>query len=243
MELLAIYRDGAVLAPMDGLISSVEYSGTSTEDAETSLLTIYPNVSMSVTIGIDETDILALEVGQEADVEVSSVSQDETYTGIVTEISKTASTSSGVTQYSAVVTLDKVEGMLPGMTASVDVKIEGVEDAIIIPLEALHQTSAISFVYTSYDEETQQYGGRKEVTIGMQNDDYVEITSGLNEGDTVYYTESQSFTIMDMFAMAGSGGMSGMSGAASRMPRGMGGGAPGGPGGGMPGGMGGNQGG
>ena len=204
MELLAIYRDGAVLAPMDGLISSVEYSGTSTEEAETSLLTIYPNVSMSVTIGIDETDILALEVGQEADVEVSSVSQDETYTGIVTEISKTASTSSGVTQYSAVVTLDKVEGMLPGMTASVDVKIEGVEDAIIIPLEALHQTSAISFVYTSYDEETQQYGGMVEVTTGMQNSNYVEITSGLSEGDTVYYTESQTFS----FGFGGMGSVS-----------------------------------
>ena len=204
MELLAIYRDGAVLAPMDGLISSVEYSGTSTEDAETSLLTIYPNVSMSVTIGIDETDILALEVGQEADVEVSSVSQDETYTGIVTEISKTASTSSGVTQYSAVVTLDKVEGMLPGMTASVDVKIEGVEDAIIIPLEALHQTSASSFVYTSYDEETQQYGGMVEVTTGMQNSNYVEITSGLSEGDTVYYTESQTFS----FGFGGMGSVS-----------------------------------
>ena len=204
MELLAIYRDGAVLAPMDGLISSVEYSGTSTEEAETSLLSIYPNVSMSVTIGIDETDILALEVGQEADVEVSSVSQDETYTGIVTEISKTASTSSGVTQYSAVVTLDKVEGMLPGMTASVDVKIEGVEDAIIIPLEALHQTSAISFVYTSYDEETQQYGGMVEVTTGMQNSNYVEITSGLSEGDTVYYTESQTFS----FGFGGMGSVS-----------------------------------
>ena len=57
----------------------------------------------------------------------------------------------------------------------------------------------------------------------MQNDDYVEITSGLREGDTVYYTESQNFSIMDMFAMAqGMGG--GMSSGGSRggqMPGGM----------------------
>ena len=65
--------------------------------------------------------------------------------------------------------------------------------------------------------------GRVEVTIGMQNDDFVEITSGLKEGDTVYYTESQSLTIMDMFTMAqGMGG--GMSSGGSRggqMPGGM----------------------
>ena len=75
-----------------------------------------------------------------------------------------------------------------------------------------------------------------EVTIGMQNDDYVEITSGLNQGDTVYYTESKSLTIMDMFVMAQGmnggmgGGMSGGKASGSRSGGQM-------PGGGMPGGM------
>ena len=32
-----------------------------------------------------------------------------------------------------------------------------------------------------------------EVEVGLSNDRYVEITSGLSEGDTVYYTESESF--------------------------------------------------
>lgn len=208
MELLTIYRDGAVLADMDGIVSSVEYTGSDS----TGLVTLYPNVSMSVTIGVDETDILSLEVGQEVDITVSSVSEDS-FTGTVTEISKTATTSSGVTQYSAVVTLDKQDGMLAGMTASVEVKIEGVEDAIIIPVEALHQTSAISFVYTSYDEETGVYGGMVEVTTGMQNSSYVEITSGLSEGDTVYYTESTTGSFFGGMGNMGSmGGMGDMSG-------------------------------
>lgn len=222
MELLTIYRDGALLAPMDGFVSSVEYDSESTTDAAysaytttattgdgTAVLSLYPNISMSVTIGIDETDIMALEEGQEAEVEVSSVSE-ELFTGTVTGISKVADTSTGVTQYSAEVTLDKAAGMLAGMTASVDVKIEGVEDALIIPVDALHQTSTIYFVYTTYDEETSQYGGMTEVTVGMQNDNYAEILSGLKEGDTVYYTESQRFNFMNMFG--GMGGMSGMGG-------------------------------
>ena len=201
LDLLTIYRDGAVLAPFSGKISTVDYS----DEATTSLVTMTPNTQMSVTISVDETDILALELGQEADITVSSVS-DRPFSGVVTEINKTATTSSGVSYYSAVITLDKDEKMLAGMSASVDVKIEGVDDAILIPVDALHQTRAYYYVYTSYDEETETYGDMVEVTIGMQNSKYVVIESGLNVGDTVYYTESTSSN--NFFGMMG--GMSGM---------------------------------
>lgn len=231
--LLTIYRDGAVLASQDGLITSVEYDeDTATSATETQILTLYPQKRMTVTISIDETDILSLKEGQEAQITVSSVS-DDAFTGSVTSISKAADTSTGVTRYSAEVTLDREEGMLVGMTADVDVRIEGTENALIIPVDALHQNSASYYVYTGYDEAQKRYTGRTEVTIGMQNDDDVEITSGLKEGDTVYYTEADSGGFGDFMVMPGgmSGGMSG--GMNGGMPSGnMGGGRPsGGPGG------------
>ena len=208
MDLLAIYRVGAVAAPFDGTVSSVLYDEDLGE-GQTNVLTLYPNEEMSITISVDETDILALKEGQEAEVVVSSVSE-EVLTGLVTEISREAVTSSGVTLYSAEVTVDNVPGMLPGMTADVDVKIEGVENAIIIPVEALRQTSTISYVFTTYDPETKQYGGMVEVTTGMQNDTYVEILSGLQVGDSVWYTEQENFFEMIFGAMSGNmGGMGG----------------------------------
>lgn len=226
MELLTIYRDGALLAPMDGVVSSVSFdenasssasASSSTSSATSSaaalaamygygtapaatttapvsegtILTLYPDLQMTVTIGIDETDILALQEGQEAEITVESVGE-EVYPGSVIEINKVADTSTGVTQYSAQVLLDKAPGMLPGMTADVDIKIKGSENALIIPVEALHQTSTGAFVYTTFDEETQQYGGKVDVTAGMQNDQYAEILSGLQEGDTVYYTKQEN---------------------------------------------------
>ena len=196
LVLLAIQKNGGIAAPISGSIyaaASLKNSDTITEVA-----TISPDVSMSVTITVDEADILSLALDQEADVTVSSVSEDA-FTGVVTEIDKSASSG----YYTAVITLDKVEGMLPGMTASVDVKIEGVEDAILIPVEALHQTSTSYYVYTTYDEETQEYGGKVDVTVGLTNSNYAEIKSGLNEGDTVYYTESTS--VFDMFSGMGMG--------------------------------------
>ena len=254
--LLTIYRDGAVLASQDGLVTSVEYDkDTATSATETQILTLYPQKQMTVTISIDETDILSLKEGQEAQVTVSSVS-DDAFTGSVTSISKVADTSTGVTRYSAEVTLDREEGMLVGMTANVDVRIEGTENALIIPVDALHQNSASYYVYTGYDEAQKRYTGRTDVTIGMQNDDYVEITSGLNEGDTVYYTEADSGGFGDFMVMPGgmNGGMSsgvtvvpGMGGGngGGGRPSGGGNGGPGGgngggrPSGGGPGGMGG----
>ena len=239
--LLTIYRDGAVLASQDGLVTSVEYDeDTATSATETQILTLYPQKQMTVTISIDETDILSLKEGQEAQVTVSSVS-DDAFTGSVTSISKVADTSTGVTRYSAEVTLDREEGMLVGMTADVDVRIEGTENALIIPVDALHQNSASYYVYTGYDEAQKRYTGRTDVTIGMQNDDYVEITSGLNEGDTVYYTEADSGGFGDFMVMPGgmNGGMSSGVTVVPGMGGGGNGGGPGGGNGGGPGGMGG----
>ena len=184
LELLTIQRDGAVLATADGGVYSVDYS----DDAAAAVVTLSTDEKMSVTISVDESDILSLELGQTVTVSVPSVSEDS-FAGTLTEINRTSS-SSGT--YSAVIEVEKVEGMLSGMTASVSVRIEGVDDAILIPIEALHKTSDGAYVYTSYNEEYQEYGGKVDVVTGLENSTYVEIKSGLNVGDTVYYTEQES---------------------------------------------------
>lgn len=220
-DLLTIYQNGAILAPCDGLVSAIVYteeesasvpaptaaassdmyaayaSAAAAEEPEaspeTELLTLTPNEKVQVTIGIGESDILSLKVGQTAEVTVASVGDETAFSGVVTEVSKTADSSSGVTQYSAVVELEKTEGMLAGMSAEVGIQIEGVENAVLIPVDALHQTRDISFVYTSYDPETKQYGGLVEVETGLWGDEYVEIISGLKPGDVVCYTEPETF--------------------------------------------------
>ena len=253
LELLTIQRDGAVLAKMNGSVYSVDH----TEDTASAVATLSADEKMSVTINVDESDILSLELGQSVTVTVKSVSEEESFAGTLTEINRTSS-SSGT--YSAVIELEKAEGMLSGMTASVSVRIEGVDDAILIPIEALHKTSDGAYVYTSYNEEYQEYGGKVDVVTGLENSTYVEIKSGLNVGDTVYYTEQESgFSFGSMpggfgnMSGGGSGGFPGGSGGqmpdfgggempdfgGGSMPDFSGGGRPGSSGGGMPGGFGG----
>lgn len=205
LQLLTIYQDGAVLAPYDGLVCDIVYDeDTANTAAEQTLVTLTPDKKMEVTISVGEADILSLEVGQTAEVTVSSVREDA-FQGIVAEVTRTNASGS----YSAKVSFDKLSDvrMLPGMSADVNIQIQGVENAILVPVDAVHQTSAISYVYTSYNEETKEYGGMVEVTTGLWGDKYVEITSGLKVGDVVYYTEAQSFS----FGFGGMAGMSGMS--------------------------------
>lgn len=219
LELLELRSSGGVAAPFAGSVYTVDYDETLAPGA---VATLSPNEKMTVTLTVDESDILSLELGQEAEITVSSLG-DEPFRGDVTELDRTGAT--GV--YTAVITLDKDGNMLPGMTASVSIRISGVENAVLIPLEALQQTRSRSYVYTSYDEETETFGGEVDVTVGLTGSSEVEILSGLKPGDTVYYTKE--LTIADFFAgmsgmpMGGSGGMGSMPGGSQRGTGGSGG--------------------
>ena len=245
--LLTIYRDGAVRAPFDGTVLSIEedddsssqgtsqdtsqntgtpsygltdysalltggttaVSSSSSSDASSSdskekkLLTLSRDEQMSVKFSVDESDILALEVGQEAVVTIGSIGVGE-YVGTVTEIDRTASSGSGVTTYSATVTFDKGAFMLSGMTADVVITISGSDNVLYVPNDAVTRTSASAFVYTAYDSATGQFSGPVTVEIGISNKDYTEIRSGLSEGDTIYYTKAQS-DFWDMYGFGGPG--------------------------------------
>ena len=204
LALLKIQHDGAVMADKPGSVQSVDFTANS-ENGETAVVTLSTDEKMSVTISVDEDDILSLELGQQVYVTVSSVS-DDSFAGTLTEIDRSGSSGS----YSAVVELEKTSGMLSGMTASVSVQIEGVDNALLIPIEALHLTSDGAYVYTKYDAQRQEYGGKVDVVTGLQNSTYVEIKSGLQEGDTVYYVEQQKNNSFGGFGnMGGFGGMSG----------------------------------
>ena len=177
---------------------------------------------MTVSISVDETDVLSLAVGQEVSVTVESIG-DDTYTGTVTEIDTSAASSSGgVTTYTATITLDRADRMLAGMTASASIVIEGVDNALLLPDDAVRKTSSSAYVYTSYDESTGELDGMTEVTVGLSNGSYVEILEGLKEGDTVYYTESQDNGLGNFNFGGGmpGGGMSGGSMPGGGMPSG-----------------------
>lgn len=164
-------------------------SGSTAATGETKLLTLSSDTSMKLTVSVDETDILSVQNGQKAQITVSTIG-DEVFSGVVTAVERSAKSSYGITSYSVEITLDKDPRMLPGMTAKALIRIEGVDNALLIPEKALRQTRDSSFVYTTYDPATGTLGGETAVIPGLTGGGMVEITEGLTEGQTVYYQEA-----------------------------------------------------
>ena len=204
MNAYSMYSAGN--ASLTSTAAATETSGTAqTNEDGIVIVTMSPDVNMLVNIDVDEADILSLERGQIAEVTIESIGE-ESFSGLVTEVDRTANSSSGVTTYSTEITFAKSAGMLNGMTADVVINIQGNENVLIVPTDAVNKTSAGAFVYTSYDEETKRFGGIVPVEVGISNDDFAEVRSGLEEGTTVYYTKKEQ---NDFFMMMGGPGMGG----------------------------------
>ena len=202
-KLVKLYKDGGLTAEQDGTVETLTDLDTVTLGTdpleETTLATLDPGKNMSVTISVDETDILSLAQGQEVSLTVESIG-DEEYKGTVSEIDTTGSSGA----YPVKILLAKQTGMLSGMTAKAQVTIEGVENALLVPNDAIRKTSTTAYVYTAYDPETDTLGGMTEVTLGLTNGSQTEIISGLKQGDTVYYTpKEQTFTFGGMTITTG----------------------------------------
>lgn len=141
---------------------------------------------MGVSISIDELDITKIYVGQEATVSVDALGGEQ-FDAAVTGIANSGSNSGGNSKFSVELTLKKSGDMLPGMYCSAFITLNTAEDALCIPVAALSEDGDDTIVYTGYDEEN-GLGNPVTVTVGVSDGENVEILSGLNPGQTCYYS-------------------------------------------------------
>ena len=163
--------------------SSSEYSAY-----ETVAFTIASQDYAKIIVNVDELDILSVEEEQSAAVTLDAL-ENESYTGIVTKISNTASAGNGSTKYEVEITVPMDENMRIGMSASAAIQVSKAEDTLILPMTALQQRGDKSFVYTQKDKDG-TLSGETAVETGLSDGQNVEISSGLEEGDEVYYTRA-----------------------------------------------------
>ncbi len=205
---------------------------TTTQESDTvstmTAFTIEEGDQMTVTMYVDELDVLSMKEGLQAEITLDAV-EDTTFEGTITSVGAQASSSGGVAQYPVNITFDKTEDMLSGMNASVKVILEEAGNVLTIPLTAVTEEGNTSYVYTGYDESTGELSGKTEVTLGVSDENTVEVTDGLNEGDTIYYqmaggTSNETGSTPENGQMQMPDGMGG--GAPADMPGGGNGGAP-----------------
>ncbi len=179
-------------ASTSGTSSSSSSSNTSDSNTElTEAFSIASGDEMSVCVSVDELDILSIKNGQKATVTFDAIENKE-YEGEITSIDKNGTTSNGTTKYSVEITVEKEDSMLLGMNASATITISEENDALLIPASAITEEGNASYVYTQKDSKTGSLSGKTQVETGSTDGSKVVITSGLSEGDTVYYSMQAS---------------------------------------------------
>ena len=230
-------EDYSITAPISGtVVTKTAKAGDNIEGgSDSTLCVIYDLSYLEMTMSIDELDISSVEVGQEVQITADAV-EGQTYTGVVTEVSVAGTTSGGITTYPVTVRIDETDGLLPGMNVDAEIVISSADDVLAIPSAAVNRGDTVLITADSpsaanaLDQEAPEGYVYVSVETGVSDNSYIEITSGLQEGDTVAYIQTASSSSSDGAMMMGgmdmAGGMPG-----GGMPSGgggMGGGMPGG---------------
>ena len=179
-----------IYAPIDGTIMAVS-ANVGDNVTSSGIITMGDLSNLYVQTYMDESDYQAFQVGNAAEVVFNALS-DQTFKGKVTEVDPALTTSSGSSVVSGLVELDPTRTkLLMGMTASVRVIAGEAQDAVLVPISALHQVPG-----GGYTVNVMKNGAftSTPVEVGLKDLVNAQILSGLTPGDVVKTTQSGTTT-------------------------------------------------
>ncbi len=235
--------DYNIKAPISGtVIKKTSKAGDSidTGSNQTVMAVIADMSKMVFEISVDELDISKVKVGQKVDITADAL-EAKRFEGVVDYISIIGTTQNGVTSYPVRIEVLNPESLIPGMNVTANIVVESRENVICVPVSAIQRGNMVLVkedstrkqgieiktpdgkapMQMSTADSVPEGFIRVPVALGINNDEYIEITDGLSEGDVVVVTAAIS-TNMNMMMP----GMGGMMGGPMGVP--MGGGMPGG---------------
>ncbi len=235
---------------MPGTVASVSLSvgdtagtgsgggATGSDTSSGSFIVLAQLSRLKLEVGLSESDIGKVEVGQSATVTVNAASGEEVAAHVtsvgVLPTESTGTTGSSAVSYPVVMTLDQsTEGLKAGMSATADIVVSRVT-GLAVPSQALRGSSV---TVERNGERTAQ-----RVQTGVVGDSATQVVSGLNAGDKVIVTSTSALSgqtasggglQQGRTGLGGGGGFGGAGGGGFRGAGGggFGGGPPGGPGG------------
>ena len=187
-------------APISGTIVDKKVKAgdklSANDTAMQNLCTIYDMSYLEMKLNVDELKIRSLEVGQEVEITADAV-PGETYKGVISSILVAGTTANGSTSYPVTVRIDDMGELLPGMNATAKITTASVKNVLALPNAALVRGSYVLVTKDSpsaANAETSMTAPDGyvyvKVTTGISDDDYIEVKSGLQEGDTIAYDNS-----------------------------------------------------
>ncbi len=193
-----------IIAPFDGIISVLNIEeGKSLNNQNAPTMEIVDPSILQLDGNVPEIDILSVREGAKANIKIDAL-PDQLLTGTVTHISYLPVTVQGVVNYPIEIEI-KLSGntqIRDGLTAIATVSIQEVLDVLVVPIDSLYGTFENPLV------RIEDSGGYIEqpVTLGANDDYWIEITGGLEENDLILLESLSADTQKGFAAMFGKGG-------------------------------------
>lgn len=175
--------DGVVAQVNGNIGDNVQATGnTSAITGQTSaVVTVIDETSYQVQMSISEGDIAQVKQDQSVTVTFDAI-PDKSFTGKVTSVDLLGTTVSNVVSYSAKATIENLDPQVKvGMGANIAISIDSRKDVLLVPNSAVKKANGERTVQVMRNGIPESV----KVEIGLSNDTQTEITSGLNQGDTI----------------------------------------------------------
>ncbi|MCE5284528.1 MAG: efflux RND transporter periplasmic adaptor subunit [Pelosinus sp.] len=183
-----------ITSPIDGMVVGKPTPAGQTVAQGISSPQVIMNIAdmsrMQIKVMVDETDIGKVKAGQTVSFTVDAYT-DKTFTGKVTSISRSATTTSNVVYYPVYVDVDETEGLLfPTMTARVTIHAAESKNALVVPLAAVKEDKGQKYIQVMINGKPEN----RPVQVGLADDEKIEIQSGIQEGDVIIVPTAKAVT-------------------------------------------------
>lgn len=175
------YSNGTYLeAPYDLVISSYSVPDTGEKATSNNYIEVKGLSDLTTNLTINENEIANISINQEVEI-VLTADTSKTYTGTITKIDGVGTYSSSGTTFSVTVNFENDGNARLGMSVSCTINIKQLDNVLTVPINAVQTTNNKKYVMVVENGETKE----TEIQTGLSDDEYVQVISGLTEGQVV----------------------------------------------------------
>ena len=176
-----IYDSTTIRSPLTGTVAEITVSVGDLVSPSTALMTVIDSDPMWLQAGVNENDVVSLQIGQPAVVTPSGY-PDSNINGKVTQIDLHAVVQSNVSMFTATIEVPNRDGkLLWGMNADAEISTLSLKNVLTLPTSAVRTSNGTSTVTVMDEGKPVSW----EVEVGPNDGSKVQIVAGLDEGDEV----------------------------------------------------------
>ena len=185
-ENLLEYTNGEYLtAPYDLVVVSHSVPESEKKCTSSNYIEVSSLGTLVTTISINENEINDVAVGQEVTI-TPTADESKTYTGKVTKVDSVGTYATSGTTFSATVEFENDGYVKLGMSISCTITLKEEKEVLSVPIDSVYQNNEGKDYVVKVNED----GTTTDtiVELGIANDNYVQVKSGLNLNDKVQIT-------------------------------------------------------